>query len=177
MKLGTGILLTLLALSPFAAADNSVPLHASSVSALAGYIPHLSSPSADLLTGGQPREEAWEILKAEGVTTVINLRSEAEMKNSQEEEQVKAAGMNYIHIPVAGAKDINTANAKLLHEAMETSKGRILVHCGSGNRAGALLTIDAVKNHGMLADAAVSYGQSAGMTSLEKRVQEVLTNP
>lgn len=141
---------------------------------LASHIPHFAVPADKLMTGGQPTDDAWKLLKAAGVTTVINLRSAEEMKNSREAELVEADGMRYVNIPIAGAADINAQNATRLHEVLENSQGTVFVHCASSNRVGALLALDEAQHHGKTKQEAIRYGKAAGMASLTTRVQQVL---
>lgn len=146
----------------------------SAATPLAAHVPHLAQPSTGLYTGGQPDDGAWERLKAQGVTMVVNLRSDEEMHGSDEAERVGAAGMTYVHLPVAGAADVDAAHAARLHRILANASGKVLVHCASGNRVGALLAIDAAARRGLDVGAALAYGRSAGLTSLEPRVREVL---
>lgn len=171
------VIVVVLCFSPLAVAQGLVdPPPASGASVeLARHVPHLAEPADGLVTSGQPDKEAWELLAAQGVTTVINLRSDEEMRGSDEAGQVAAASMHYVHIPVAGGGDVNRANAARLHEAVASAPGKVLVHCASGNRVGALLAIDASDRRQLDVDQAVAYGKSAGLTGLEPRVREVLT--
>jgi len=92
-----------------------------------------------IVTAGQPTAEQIEAAQAQGVQTVINLRPQGEMQEFDEAALVQKTGMNYVHIPVAGPDDINDANARLLDEALVPGALPALVHCGSANRAGALI--------------------------------------
>ncbi len=92
-----------------------------------------------IVTAGQPTAAQIEAAQAQGVKTVINLRPESEMQDFDEAALVKKAGMNYVHIPVAGPDDINDSNARLLDEALVPGALPALVHCASANRVGALV--------------------------------------
>lgn len=141
---------------------------------LAKEIPHLAAPQANLYTAGQPSNKAWQLLAKEGVTTVINLRSDEEMAGSGEAQLVEENGMQYIHIPVAGAGDISFEKAQLLQQAMAGVEGKVLVHCASSNRVGALLALNAAQNSSV--DEAIAVGKKAGLTSLQPVVEKVLNN-
>lgn len=175
----TLILIVMFALaSPFVLPVHAAPPPTTDLPlALSAHVPNLARPSAGLYTGGQPDSAAWKPLKAEGVSTVINLRSDEEMRGSDEAARVDAAGMHYVHIPVAGGDAVNRHNAARLHAAMAAAPGKVLVHCASGNRAGALLAIDAADRRHLDTEAAVAYGKSAGLTGLESRVRDVLAKP
>ncbi len=133
-------------------------------------------PAPNLVTGGQPRAEDWLALRGRQVTTVINLRTDAEMGDRDEAAEVRAAGLDYIHIPIAGAEDIDATHADELWQRIQAAPGRVMVHCASGNRVGALLAIAAARHEDMSPQQALEFGQRAGLTRLEPRVREVLSH-
>lgn len=139
-------------------------------------IPNQREPRANLLTGGQPDASAWQALAARGVTTVINLRPDAELGERDEAAEVAATGMEYVSIPVAGAGDITPEKARALSQAIALAKGRVLVHCASSNRVGALLALGAAQE-GADAQAALQFGKDAGLAGAEPRVRELLGLP
>lgn len=148
------------------------PVQASELPALDMQAVHELSP--ELVTGSQPSRADLEKLKAAGVTTVINLRGTGEDAGFDEAAAAKALGLHYVAIPIAGGADVTTENAAKLDAAMRKADGKALIHCASGNRAGALLALRAAAA-GQSVDDAVEFGKSAGMTSLEKVVRERLT--
>jgi uncharacterized protein (TIGR01244 family) len=134
----------------------------------------LHQPRTGLYTGGQPVAAAWQAMAAQGVDTVINLRPDAELGARDEAAEVRAAGMAYRVIPVAGAADITLANAARLWAALAETPGTTAVHCSSGNRVGALLAIGAATQGGMDNETAIAFGRAAGLGGAEARVREVL---
>ena len=158
---------------PAQPASSSAPAHAPQ-SIVAMPFHH---PAPNLVTGGQPRPEDWLALRGRQVTTVINLRTDEEMGDRDEAAEVAAAGLTYEHLPIAGAEDINAANADELWQRIQAAPGRVMVHCASGNRVGALLAIAAVRHDNMSPQQALEIGKSAGLTRLEPRVREVLGLP
>ena len=133
------------------------------------------NPRPGLLTAGQPAATDWAPIAAQGVTTVINLRPMDEMQGRDEAAEVRAAGMRYIEIPVAGGSAINDDNARRLHEALQSAEGKVLLHCASANRAGGLLALAAVRHEGMTEAAALELGRKAGMRSTEAAVRTALS--
>ena len=131
-------------------------------------------PRPGLYTAGQPQASDWPALRARGVATVINLRTPKEMEGRDEAAEVRAAGMRYLSIPVAGADGITEANARLLRDALGAADGPVLVHCASGNRAGALLALEQHEFDGVAAARALEIGKSAGVTGLEGKVRQAL---
>ncbi|MEO6699640.1 MAG: protein tyrosine phosphatase family protein [Paraperlucidibaca sp.] len=116
-----------------------------------------------------------EALKAEGVQVVISLLPDGEQTVLDEAEAVKQAGLSYVSIPVAGAADLTEANVRALDRALAEHVGeKVLVHCASGNRVGALLALRANWLLGASPEEAIAIGQAAGMTRLEAAVRELL---
>src|SRR5690606_40461728 len=74
--------------------------------------------------------EAW---KAEGVTTVINMRTETEMAALDYDERaaVEALGMTYVAVPFSEASPDVTA---ALGAALDTADGKVALHCRTGTR-------------------------------------------
>jgi uncharacterized protein (TIGR01244 family) len=140
-------------------------------------VPQLRVPRAGLVTGGQPAMDAWRDLRAAGVTRVINLRPASELGSRDEAAEVHASGMNFVQIDVAGPDDLTADNATLLWQALQGDAGSVLVHCASGNRAGALLALAAAQVGGMSPQAALEFGKAAGLTKLEPVVRERLQLP
>lgn len=137
----------------------------------------LRAPRPGLYTAGQPAAGDWQAIAARGVTTVVNLRTASEMQGRDEAAEVRAAGMRYIQIPVAGADGITDANARLLRDALAAAKGPVLVHCASANRAGGLLALSEASYGGAAPEQAIALGRKAGMASTEARVKALLESP
>jgi uncharacterized protein (TIGR01244 family) len=90
---------------------------------------------------GQPTADALRAMKADGVTTVINLRTQTEMDNRKqvpfdEAALVKELGMTYVHVPLGGPDTPYTpAAVDQVAAAIKASKGKVLLHCTVGWRA------------------------------------------
>jgi uncharacterized protein (TIGR01244 family) len=167
---------TLACTTPWAAPPQ-IPASDASATTLQAVVPNFRQPREHLITGGQPEASAWSTLAAHGVTTVINLRPQAEMGERDEAGEVTRAGMVYREIPVADAAGITEAKARELWTLLEQSKGDVLVHCSSGNRVGALLAVGAATAGGETPEAALELGKRAGLTRAEPRVRELLELP
>jgi uncharacterized protein (TIGR01244 family) len=140
-------------------------------------VPNRHQSNERLVTAGQPEAGAWTQLAAEGVTTVINLRPDSELPGRNEAAEVAQAGMAYTQIPVAGAAGITGENAEALWSAIAQAPGKVLVHCASGNRVGALLALGAAQRGGMDPQQALQFGKDAGLAGAEPRVRELLGLP
>ncbi len=93
----------------------------------------------DVFIGGQPTERALRELSAQGVTTVINLRSPPEMARVPFDEAalVKELGMEYVYLPMRGTPELpySPAAVKSFAAAMSNAKGKVLLHCTIAWRA------------------------------------------
>lgn len=133
-------------------------------------IPHAAQPLPQVLTGGQPNAAQLAQAKQAGYRTVISLLPEAE--NRDEASQVEALGMRFVSIPIAGAPDITLDNARKLSDAMRAPDALpLILHCASGNRAGALLALKLHAVDGLPADEALAIGTRGGMTTLRPAVE------
>lgn len=137
-------------------------------------LPNLKMPRDGVYSCGQPTPGQLESLRDQGVKTIINLRGPGE-NDWDERRAVEQLGMTYHAIPIAGPGDINEQNARCLSEIMEDAAARpVLIHCGSGNRVGALYALKAFHCDDCAAEEAVSAGREAGMTQLEPFVRQCL---
>ena len=93
----------------------------------------------DMYIGGQPTEKALRELKAQGVTTVINLRSPEEMARIgfDEARLVSELGMKYVYIPMRGTAEFpySPDGLKKFTDAMAAADGKVLLHCTIAWRA------------------------------------------
>jgi uncharacterized protein (TIGR01244 family) len=139
------------------------------------YIPQYRHPRPDLYTGGQPDAPAWPQLAEAGVRTVVNLRPVAEMAGRNEAAEVASAGLTYVNVPIGGPDNLGRDEVAALWSALESSSGPVLVHCGTGNRCGALLALAEAWHRGSTPDEALAFGQRAGLSSLEPAVRTILS--
>ena len=139
-------------------------------------VPNARVPVAGVLSGGQPTEGQIKAAGAAGYKTVINLRPDTEPGFEWEAAAVRAAGMTYVSIPVAGAAGLTKENVTRLDAALKdaAANGPVLLHCGSGNRIGALLALRAAWLEGCDPAAALEYGKTSGLTGLEPAVKSML---
>ena len=124
-----------------------------------------------LIVGGQPSIQDLSLAKEQGVLTVISLRGQAEQNEFNEAEEVERRDMRFIAIPVAGKDEVTFANAQRLKQALDASDGKVLLHCASSNRVGALLALNAAAE-GKSLEEAIQVGKAAGLASLESVVRE-----
>jgi uncharacterized protein (TIGR01244 family) len=124
---------------------------------------------------GQPTPAAIAELKASGITTVIDLRPDAETPDLDEKAETEKAGLKYLALPIAGAADLTPANVTRFDQLLkQTATDNVLIHCASGNRVGAMLALQARWLQGKSAEESLAIGQAAGMTGLTAEVQKLL---
>ncbi|TAL92560.1 MAG: hypothetical protein EPN69_08380 [Rhodanobacter sp.] len=103
-------------------------------------------PEPGLLTGGQPSRACLEAARNAGYRTVVNLRPTGEFTGFDEGSVVRKLGLDYVNIPVAGADGLNAAAVESIDAVLTDQRRRpVLIHCSTGNRAGALIAMDACR--------------------------------
>ena len=126
-------------------------------------------PLEGVTTAAQPNATNLQDLADSGYAMIIDLRRPEEERGFEEELEVERLGMSYVSIPVDGANGVTYQNAELLNQALGMSEGPVLIHCGSGNRAGALLSLQQRLN-GVDNETALEIGRAGSLTSLESVV-------
>jgi protein tyrosine phosphatase (PTP) superfamily phosphohydrolase (DUF442 family) len=105
-------------------------------------------------TGGQPRLEQLEKLKADGVKAIINLRQPSEHRAAEEEAKAKELGLRYFNIPVAYADPKEEQVTEFLKVTDDPENRPAFVHCAGAIRVGAFWMIRRVLRDGWsIADA------------------------
>lgn len=129
--------------------------------------------------GAQPSTVDFIKLRQEGFVAVVNLRNHKEDKQKRYNEKWERnnsllSGMSYYHIGFDPKNDkitkdyINKLKAPL---KMETQRGKVLLHCKTGNRAAMWVAANAYINENATAKEARDVGVLLG---LNKRPLELL---
>lgn len=127
-------------------------------------------PAGGITAAGQPNEAGLKELADSGYAAVIDLRTDGEERGLDEQTVVEGLGMEYVSLPIAGQDGINFDTAETLDRILARYDQPVLIHCGSGDRVGALLALREKRN-GADDEAALQFGRQAGMTSLEETVR------
>lgn len=130
-------------------------------------------PVDGITSAGQPDEAGFGVFAKSGYVAVIDMRGPNENRGLDEANVVKDLDMQYIAFPVSGADAVSYENARKLDEVLAELNGPVLLHCGSGNRVGALLALRE-SLAGADDDQALEYGKSAGLTGLTPVVKKRL---
>src|SRR5688572_22461173 len=124
--------------------------------------------NSEICTGGQPTPEQLAQLKAQGVTTVINLRSpgEAGFDAAGEEAATKKLGLKYFHIPISNQQGPREEQATEFLKITDDPANRpAFIHCGSANRVGGFWMIRRVLRDGYTMEAAKAEADKIGLRS------------
>ena len=131
------------------------------------------APVNGITSAGQPDEAALRVFADSGYAAVIDLRTAGEDRGLDERAVVEELGMEYVSLPV-GRDGIIFENAQALDELIAGYDKPVLLHCGSANRVGALLALrESMK--GADDEAALDAGREGGLTGLEGKVREALS--
>jgi uncharacterized protein (TIGR01244 family) len=121
----------------------------------------------DVFIGGQPTEKALRDLHAQGVTTVVNLRSPEEMARVKFDEAalVKSLGMTYVYLPMRGTPELPYAPKAVqdLAAAMKATDGKLLLHCTVAWRASNLWAAYLIDQRHVPVETALTYARSINL--------------
>lgn len=120
--------------------------------------------STNFYFGGQPNLETMRWLKSEGVTLVVNLRSEKENKDFaetafNEENMARELGMAYVSIPLGERPSYRPQAVDTFALVLKTHTGKAFVHCLSGGRASYMWMAYLVRHRGYSLNDAVTIGK------------------
>jgi uncharacterized protein (TIGR01244 family) len=137
-------------------------------------IPNFKQPRPLLITGGQPEANAWRIIANAGVSTIVNLRCENELPGRNVAKEVRDANLIYINMPIEGPDNLTLEKATELLRILNHAEGAVLLHCGTGNRCGAMLALTEAWLRQRDIEEAVLFGKQAGLMGLEPAVRAIL---
>ena len=132
-------------------------------------ITNASQPLPHLVTGGQPLPTHLSALKEAGAEVVLDIRDPMEPRPIRTPDAVRAAGLEYINIPVSYASLNDQTLARVLETVRELVEQQktVFFHCGSGNRVGATLIPYLILDQGFQEEDAVDTAMRIGTRSLE----------
>lgn len=141
---------------PFASAPAGDPVQVEGVEGVDNC--YLDGP---VCIASQPSAEALRGFADDGVTVVINLRTDKEMDELGYDEAALCAesGLEYVRIPLGG-KDPGYKPEALerFARAMEEHDGKALIHCASGGRATHMYVAYLIQSRGYSLDDAYAVG-------------------
>ena len=129
--------------------------------------------AGDVYLAGQPAIEDLALMPGQGIKTIISLRHDHELSWA-EGAAVKAAGMEFISIPFAGAEELTDEVFDQTRTVLgDRAKHPVVLHCGAANRVGAVWLPYRVLDQGTDLDVALREAREAGLRSSDLEEQAV----
>ncbi len=117
--------------------------------------------------GSHPDEQTYKSLAKRGVTTVVDLRAEENLH--VDERLLKRLGINRFNLPLRDGQIPSEAQVSQLLSIIETSRGKVYVHCMAGvGRTGAMVAAYLVATGQATPSEALRRNLSVGPPSLEQ---------
>ncbi|OZB04268.1 MAG: hypothetical protein B7X54_08220 [Idiomarina sp. 34-48-12] len=140
-------------------------------------VPNIHHPNAQHFTSGKPSKEDLVKLKEQGVTAVINLLTDNDMNNDDQEAQwAQELGLDYYRVPVGGPSDLTRESVADFDRALSATQNQTtLIHCASSNRVGAMMALHSAWFENATKEQALQTGRDYGLKSLETPVQKLLS--
>jgi outer membrane protein assembly factor BamB/protein tyrosine phosphatase (PTP) superfamily phosphohydrolase (DUF442 family) len=117
----------------------------------------------EFCTGGQPKLEHLQQLKAEGVKAIINLRQPSEHRAAEEEAKAKELGLRYFNIPVAFGDPKDEQVDEFLKITDDPENRPAFIHCAGAIRVGAFWMIRRVLRDGWKIEDAENEAEKIGL--------------
>lgn len=121
----------------------------------------------NILTGGQPTAEQLAAFKKAGGAVVLDIRDPMEPRPFNEPAAAKAAGLEYVNVPVVSGQ-VGEAQLEKITEVLRANADKqILFHCASANRVGGTIIPHLMLDLGMEEDDAQALAMRVGLRSAE----------
>jgi uncharacterized protein (TIGR01244 family) len=130
-----------------------------------------------LFLAGQPTEADIEVIKATGITQIITLRKSGEVK-WDEQAAIEKAGMQFHELGFKQPDELSDEVFDQIRTLLKSNKDeKVLLHCGSANRVGAVWAAYRVLDQGVPAEQAIKEAKQIGLRSeaYEQRLNEYLS--
>src|SRR5689334_12860049 len=128
-----------------------------------GEIRNFLRVNKDFCTGGQPKLEHLEKLKADGVKSILNLRQPSEHRAEEEQAKAKELGLKYFNIPVAYGNPNEEQVAEFLKITDDPDNRPIFIHCTAAIRVGAFWMIRRVLRDNWKVEDAQAEAEKVGL--------------
>jgi tyrosine-protein phosphatase SIW14 len=128
--------------------------------------------------GAQPTDLGFQSLAKLGIHTVIDLQESGSTRAITEEKVVKAAGMEYINVPMEGMQTPSNENVSKVLAVLESgTNGPVFVHCHRGaDRTGGIIACYRIEHDHWTSQKALSEARSMGMSWYQVAIQHYVQN-
>src|SRR5258706_2980171 len=135
-------------------------------------LPNFMKVDDHVFRGAQPTEQGILALAKLGIKTIVDLR-EVDERWTAEENIVKAAGMNYVSVPMRGmSSPTNEQIVKVLSLLTADSSGPVFVHCRRGaDRTGTVIACYRIGHDQWDNQKALKEAKVMGMSMWERAMQ------
>jgi len=136
--------------------------------AVAG-LPNACEPLPGLVTGGQPQPHHLTALRRAGCRVMIDARDPMEPRPIRVPDDVTAAGLEYVNIPIGHSRGDDAILTRLrmtLGDFLDRNQA-VLLCCSSGNRTAAGLIPFLMLDRDIKEEEAVALAMKCGMRSAE----------
>jgi uncharacterized protein (TIGR01244 family) len=119
----------------------------------------------EVSVGGQPSADQLQELAQQGFKSVVNFRTEGEadqpLSPSEEGEQAKAAGLEYLHLPVS-MKSLGAETVDEFRRQYRELPKPVFAHCKGGTRAGAMVMMHLAREQGLTGQQTLQQAEQMG---------------
>jgi len=130
-------------------------------------VQNFSRVDATIACGGATTPEAVHSLKAEGFTSIVNLRAADEPGANVDAEAAAAAKaqIQYFHLPFKSGAPDTAVVGRFLTVVSEPRNQPVFIHCATANRVATLWLIKRVRLDRWTVEKALEEAQAIGLTS------------
>lgn len=114
-----------------------------------------------IAVSGQPSPDELKELRELGYDTIVNFRT-AKEGAEREGELAERLGFRYVHLPTEGAS-VTFADTEQVQAAIDGTKGGVLLHCSTGNRAGMAWALMLHRLDGLTLEETLAEARRAGV--------------
>ncbi len=154
-----------------------LPLAATASSTGVAGVGNFQKVDEHVYRGAQPTELGFQNLAKLGIQTVVDLQQVGDARSVSEEKWVKAAGMQYVSVPMRGmGTPSDESVAKVLALLENTKTGPVFVHCHRGaDRTGGVIACYRVEHDHWENAKALSEARHMGMSWYQIQIQHYVT--
>jgi tyrosine-protein phosphatase SIW14 len=135
-------------------------------------LPRFYKVNDKLYRGAQPLSGGIERLKALGIKTIINLRSESE-GTREEEADAKKAKLAYFNVPLAGLTAPSDEDVEKILALINDAKNQpVFLHCNHGkDRTGTIVAVYRISHDGWTSEQAKAEAKRFGMSWVQFKMK------